>query len=978
VRAFFERITECPLVHDEARAADVLDTLEQALRATEDLAPVARLIAEVPKVRAMLAGAFSGSSYLASLALRDPSLLAECLSNDPDEHLAEALASLTAAVAQADTAKEVMAVLRRFKRRIALLVGLADLGGVWSTDKTLAAISAAADAAVEQVVEFLFRKAREGGQVNPPSSSLASGYFVIAMGKLGGFELNYSSDIDIIIFYDAGLTGLAPDIEPSPFFVRLTRELVRLLQEHTADGYVYRTDLRLRPDPGATQIALSTDAGLSYYESFGQNWERAALIKARVVAGDVEAGNAFLSQLSPFIWRKYLDFAAIADIHAMKRRVHAFKGHGAIAVSGHDIKLGRGGIRDIELFVQTQQLIVGGRHKELRTRGTIETLERLAEGGWVTREAAEDLSCAYRFLRRVENRLQMIGDQQTHILPTDRQELRRVAALSGFADTNTFAEALIAQFARVETHYGALFEKLPELPTSAASIVFAGQEADPAALAALARLGFRNPAEAITAIGAWQSGRYAATRSASARERLTEFLPLLLDAFGRTAEPDLALVTFDRVIAEIPAGLQLFSLLSNNPSLLRLIADIMGTAPRLARIIGRRPRLLDAVLDPGFFGAVPTEAILKELVGGALAQATDYQDALDRARIAGREQAFLIGVRVLSGTISAGQAGAAYTGLAETLIAALAARVEAEMVRQHGRMKGGQAAVVAMGKLGGREMTAASDLDLITVYDFTSSADRSDADQSDGAKPLPGSQYYTRFTQRLIAALSAPTAEGSLYSVDMRLRPSGNQGPVATKFSSFLDYQTTSAWTWEHLALTRARVISGPLKLRKDIDRTIADVLRQPRDRASVAAELRVMRARIEEEKGTKDIWDLKQVRGGLIDAEFLTQFLQIVSAHEHREVLDQNTAGALSRLHQSGVISLAEAESLVPAVTLYHTLTQVLRLCLDKPFVPDEAPRALKELLARASDLPDFARLEATLKDMLAAAHEAFDRIVA
>ncbi len=359
-----------------------------------------------------------------------------------------------------------MALLRRFKRRMALLTGLADLGGVWPTEATLEAMSAAADAVLEQATTFLFRKARESGQLTPraDASSPAPGYFVIAMGKLGAFELNYSSDIDIIVFYDADRAGLKPDIEPSTFFVRLTRDLVRLLQEHTADGYVFRTDLRLRPDPGATQIALSIEAGLTYYESFGQNWERAALIKARVVAGDVEAGEEFLRQLAPFVWRKYLDFAAVADIHAMKRRVHAFKGHGAIAVEGHDIKLGRGGIRDIEFFAQTQQLIAGGRHPELRTRGTIETLKSLAGGGWITEESASELAEAYLFLRRIENRLQMVGDQQTHIIPDEREELDRVARLSGFADTNEFGDALLAQFKRVETHYGALFEKLPEMP----------------------------------------------------------------------------------------------------------------------------------------------------------------------------------------------------------------------------------------------------------------------------------------------------------------------------------------------------------------------------------------------------------------------------------------------------------------------------------------------------------------------------------
>ena len=966
--AFVERITELPKIYDADRGADVLAGVLKSLREVPALAASAEILA-APKPAALLEAVFSAAPYLAALSSRSPHLLLECLTRDPDVHFAQARAALAQDVAQAPGSKEAMTLLRQFKQRTALLTGLADLGGVWSTEMTFRALSEAADASLQEAVAFLFRKASAAGQIT--GEETAAGYFVIAMGKLGAMELNYSSDIDFMVFYDAERAGLPADVEPSSFFVRLTRDLVRLLQEHTGDGYAYRTDLRLRPDPGATQIALSIEAGLTYYESFGQNWERAALIKARIAAGDVALGEEFLCQLAPFIWRKYLDFAAVADIHAMKRRVHAFKGHGAIAVEGHDIKLGRGGIRDIEFFAQTQQLIAGGRHPELRTRGTIETLAGLAAGGWIEPQTADDLTSAYYFLRRIENRIQMVGDQQTHIIPGDRAELDRLARLAGFEDTNAFGDALVTQFKLVETHYGGLFERIPEPSTAAPGIVVA-DENDPATLASLEQLGFNNPTAAVGAIRAWQSGRYAATRSAKSRERLTAFLPLLLDAFGRTAEPDLALATFDKVIASMPAGLQLFSLFAANPSLMRLVADIMGTAPRLANIIGRRPRLLDAVLDPGFFGAVPTPAKLEQLVETALDMATDYQDALDRARIIGREQGFLIGVRVMSGTISAWQVSAAYAGLAETLIEALARFVGDELESQHGRMPDGAVAVVAMGKLGGSEMTAASDLDLITVYDYTG-----DDAHSDGERSLAGTQYYTRFTQRLIAALSAQTAEGALYEVDMRLRPSGSQGPVATKLSSFIDYQAGAAWTWEHLALTRARVVAGPVVLRQKINETIASVLSRPRDRLAVAEEVKTMRARIADEKGTTDIWDLKQVRGGLVDLEFLAQFLQIVSAAKHPDVLDQNTEMALTKLSAAGVLSPGDAEILIPAARLYQTLTQILRLCLDKPFAVDKAPLALRELLARASEMPDFDTLEAMLQDTLTAVHEAFDRLV-
>jgi glutamate-ammonia-ligase adenylyltransferase len=500
-------------------------------------------------------------------------------------------------------------------------------------------------------------------------------------------------------------------------------------------------------------------------------------------------------------------------------------------------------------------------------------------------------------------------------------------------------------------------------------MVFAGEADDPATVEALARMGYPQPAQIIATVRGWHHGRYPAVRTARARELLTEVQPLLVEALAKTADPNLAFASFDRFLSELPSGVQLFSLLRRNPNLLALIAAIMGTAPRLARILSRRRRVLDAVLDPGFFGSLPDAGNLAQIVRAELAQTRDLQEALDRARVVGNEQAFLIGVRILTGSITAGQAGGAYALLAETLIDALQAAVEAEMVRAHGRVPGGEAIVIAMGKLGGREMTAASDLDLIVVYDF-----HPDAVQSDGPRPLPVSQYYARYTQRLISAFTAQTAEGHLYDIDMRLRPSGQKGPVAAQFSSFVSYQHAEAWTWEHLALTRARVVSGPPGLRGRVTAAVRDVLVRPRDRARIAADVRDMRARIEAEKGTRDIWDLKQVRGGLVDVEFIAQHLQLVHAHAHPEVLDQNTFGALSKLAAAGLIDDAAAGVLLPATQLLHDLTQVLRLCLDGPFKPAEAPDGLKALLARAGDMPDFSSLEGTLRRTLSEVAALFD----
>jgi glutamate-ammonia-ligase adenylyltransferase len=735
---------------------------------------------------------------------------------------------------------------------------------------------------------------------------------------------------------------------------------------------VFRTDLRLRPDAGATQIALSTEAALIYYESFGQNWERAALIKARACAGDIDAGRELIRELAPFIWRKYLDFAAIADVHAMKRQIHAHRGFGKIAVAGHNIKLGRGGIREIEFFVQTQQLIAGGRQPDLRTPQTLTALEDLAARGWIKARVGEELAEAYVYLRRIEHRLQMVADEQTHEVPDDPARLESFALFCGYPDTTTFSRELVARLETVQRHYAALFEDSPDLSTGAVNMVFAGEGDDPGTVAALKDMGFSQPSEVLAAVRAWHHGRYPAVRSARARERLTEVQPLLIAALADTADPDRALASFDRFLAELPAGVQLFSLLRANTGLLRLLADIMGTAPRLSRILSRRRRLLDAVLDPGTLAVLPTADELDRLIVGEIGDAKDMQEVLDDARVVGSEQQFLIGIRVLSGAITANQAGGAYALLAERLIDALKRAAEREFERVHGVVPGGGTAVLAMGKLGGREMTAASDIDLILIYDFDA-----DATQSSGARPLAPTHFYARLTQRLISALSSATAEGTLYEVDMRLRPSGQKGPVATQFASFVDYQANEAWTWEHMALTRARPISGPPELRARVNAAIRNALVKPRDQAKIAADVRDMRERIVKEKGTADIWELKQVRGGLVDVEFIAQYLQLVHAAAHPEVLDQNTLEAFRKLRDAGVLAPGHAEKLMTATRLLHDLTQVLRLCLEGPFDPATAPSGLKELLARAGGAADFAELEGRLRASLADVAGLFDEII-
>ena len=921
-----------------------------------------------------LAAVAEYSPFLRSLMVDEPKRLVDVLNADPLARIRR-IVSATASSWKSGDEAELMAKLRRGRAEVALIVALADLGRVWDTEAVTDALSRFADAAVAATVRFILREASEAGDIrlpDPAAPDVGSGWIVLGMGKFGASELNYSSDIDLIVLFDPERAQLPEEREPLPLFVRMTKRLVNLLQEHTGDGYVFRTDLRLRPDPGATNIALSVEAALQYYESFGQNWERAALIKARPVAGDIEAGGAFLNELTPFIWRKYLDFAAIADVHSIKRQIHDHRGHEAIAVAGHNIKLGRGGIREIEFFVQTQQLIAGGRNPELRGRRTVDVLRTLAAGGWIEAGTCKELSRAYVVLRTLEHRLQMIDDAQTHTLPDDDESLSVVAKLSCFPGIDAFGEALRSTLAKVQTHYGVLFERAPSLSAELGNLSFTGDSDDPETLATLSGLGFSNAAEASRTIRGWHYGRYPAVRSAAARERLTEITPTLLTALAETDNADSAIIAFDRFLGRMPAGIQLFAMLGSNPGLMALIARIMGTAPRLAEIVAHRVHVLDALIEPAFFGTLPKRELLEERLAATLAESVSYEDKLDRARIFGQEQAFLIGVRVLAGALGARQAGYAFADLADVLVKATVDEARKEFESQHGRIAKGQIALIAMGKLGGHEMTAASDLDLVLVYDFSDKATA-----SDGKRPLAGVQYFTRLTQRLVAALSAPTAEGILYEVDFRLRPSGKSGPLATHIDAFRAYQAKDAWTWEHMALTRARPIAGDKALIARAQKQITGIIARRRDRKKVAADILEMRAIIEEEKGGEGAWDLKQAPGGMVDIEFIAQYLQLVHGAKHPAILSTETDLVLAAAAKAKLLPRREADILLPALRLYQGLTQILRLCVDGIFRPEEATKGLLDLLAETGELPDFASLDAHLKETEAEVRGSFERIL-
>ena len=955
-----------PKPHDPQYAAHVLTDL-QAGGGAAGPAPTAFI--QHPVGQALLLAVTGNSPYLAQAILKDAAFFRDLAESGLQASFASTMGEVEALDAE-DSEASLMAALRVRRRRVAVLTAIADIAGVWPLTRITGALSNFADAAVAATVRHLIASAVSTGAMTPEAAR-DHGFVVLAVGKLGGGELNYSSDIDLIALWDQEKAGAGIDA-PDALFVRLTRRLVHILEDRTTDGYVFRTDLRLRPDPGSSPMALSMLAAETYYESVGQNWERAALIKARPIAGDIRGGAEFLDRIGPFIWRKHLDFAAIADIHSIKRQIHSHKGFGTIAVAGHNVKLGAGGIREIEFFAQTQQLIAGGRDPRLRVPSTCAAIGALAKTGRLGDAAAKELTDAYGFLRTLEHRIQMIGDEQTHVIPKDPDGLVRIATFMGFESIEAFKAEVVGHLTRVAGHYAKLFEQAPPL-SRAGNLVFTGGEDDPGTLGTLGDLGFADARRATAIVRGWHHGRYRATHSARARALLTDLVPALLEAFGQTTDADSALLKFDEFLGNLPAGVQVFSLLLAHPELLGLIAEVMGSAPALAEALSRNPGLFDAVLGSEFADDLGSKDEMLDDLSKKLAHCQDLQDVLDESRRWTNDRKFQIGIQIMRGSADAPTAGSALSDLADSVMGALLPKVWEEFAVKHGAIPGSKFAVVAMGKLGAREMTAGSDLDLVFLYDVPTGGAA-----SDGPAPLAESAYFARLGQRFISALSARTGEGSLYEVDMRLRPSGASGPIASSLDGWVRYQAENAWTFEHMALTRARVVAGPKDLAAEIAERTRAILCTKRDWDGLVRDVDQMRTKVETEHGSTNPWRVKYVRGGLVDVEFISQALQLRHASAHPEMLSRGTAQALTNLESIGALTGEEAEALRRAALLARNVQNFLRQCFQNDFQPDAAPAGLREALARACHAPNFAALESQLLETQAAVSRIFQTKIA
>ncbi len=914
---FADRITRLPIPADRDRG-------QSALEATG--------IAD-PRLGDLIRGAAGCSPYLAGLIQREADWLGDALRHDD-------VVDRETAGFETLSADELGPALRRAKRRVALWAALADLGGVWQLEQVTGALTGLADRATDLALR-VHVAAEQARRKLPETSADAGGIVALAMGKMGAGELNYSSDIDLIVLYDD--SAYAPDDlhEARASLIRATRKAAAILSDNTDQGYVFRTDLRLRPDAAVTPVCISISAALAYYEAEGRTWERSAYIKARACAGDLAAGERFLRELRPFVWRRHLDFATIQDAHDMRLRIREHKGlHGRIAVPGHNMKLGQGGIREIEFFTQTRQLIAGGRDPDLRVRGTVEGLARLAEKGWVPEAVARELTDHYREHREIEHRIQMVNDAQTHSVPVAPEGIDIVARMMGEADTGAWSARLATRLERVEALTGDFF--------------------------APADRGSRPPlsAEAEAMVERWRG--YPALRTQRARAVFARIEPELLTRLTGADHADETLARFDSFLAGLPAGVQLFSLFEANPQLIELIADICGTAPGLANYLAQQPEVLDAVLGGSFFSEWPGAAGLRGQLEDNLATvlaAPDggYERALDAARRWAHEWQFRTGVHHLRGLIGAEEAGGQYADIADAAVAALFPVVADEFARRHGPAPGRGAVALGMGSLGARQLNAASDLDLIVIYDAAGQ------DGSDGPKPLATRPYYARLTQAMITALSAPTSAGRLYEVDMRLRPSGRQGPVATSVQSFRDYQMTEAWTWEHLALTRARVVgtcgADAHALGNEVEALRIEVLERRGRAPAVLSDLADMRARIFAAKAPDGAWEAKIGRGRLQDIELLAQSLALRTAAPARAAPAQLRAGV-----RGGLIGDEPARILASARRFLWNLQCSGRLLTEKPLDMDSLGKGGQAFLLREVGAESLERLAAILSETVEA----------
>jgi len=866
-------------------------------------------------IAAALERARDHAPFLRRLIERQPALVDQLVAGTVTDALAEARAARGAGAS-------VALALRQERAALALIVAIFDLAGVWPLETITETLSDFADRALEEAIATAFAERYPGEPVR--------GFAVIALGKHGSRELNYSSDIDPMLLFDPAALPRRSSEEPVEAAVRLAQRVVALMQDKSDGGQVFRVDLRLRPAPEVSPIAVPVDAAIGYYESSALPWERAVFVRARACAGDRQLGEGFLDTIAPFVWRRSLDYGAVSEIREISHRIRDHHSQGQTFGGGYDLKRGRGGIREVEFFTQIHQLIYGGREPSLRQPATVAALAALAEAGRVDQAIADELSQAYRLYRAIEHRLQMVEDQQTHRLPRDPAALDAVARLHGLGGGGELLAQLAPHVEAVGAQYDTLLgDGAAGLPRDAARLE-----------TVLAAAGFPQPAVARARIEGWRGAHARVLRSAAAQSALEAVMPALIEAIGAGPDPMTALNRFDAFVERLPTAVQFFRLLEARPALVATIGAVLSHAPPLAAALSRTPSLVDGLIDASAFDEIPPVARLVERFRTG-ERGDDYQTLLDRVQRLVGERRFALGVQLIEHRSDPLAVGAGYARVAEATIATIAAATVAEFEAAHGRVPGSELVILGLGRLGGGVLTYASDLDLVFLFTGGFIAD------SDGKKPLAATLYFNRLAQRITGALSVPTASGPFYEVDTRLRPSGTQGPIAVTLDSFAQYQRESAWTWEHMALTRARPIHGSSAAREATGAVIAEVLGRPRDDAKLTADIVAMRGEIATHKPPNGALDVKLVPGGLVDLEFTVHLLQL----RHQTALVPSLDAALAMLVAQGRLSPA----LIGASALLTRMLVALRLVTPEG---DDLPGESRAIVARACGHDDWASL--------------------
>jgi len=790
---------------------------------------------------------------------------------------------------------EIKTALRVTKRRVALWSALCDFSGIWELNDVTNMLTQFADLACQLALKVALETELSRGNIpglEIDHSPEKTGMFVLAMGKMGAHELNYSSDIDLICFFDETQFLEEKYFDARKGFIRATRLMSSILSDLTEDGYVFRTDLRLRPDPSVNPVCIATETAERYYESLGRTWERAAYIKARVVAGDTKAGINFLHSLTPFVWRKYLDFAAIEDAHDIRLRIREHKGlGGALKLLGHNIKLGSGGIREIEFFTQTRQLIAGGRDIDLRVRGTIDGLKNLSKKGWINKTVSEKLISHYTLYRNIEHRLQMVHDAQTHDLPKSIEGMERLSCMMG-TTPDLLAKDLLFSLKEVNQLTEGFFK-----PTKL-DLTFSLSEME------------------TKVVDRWRS--YPSLRSPRAEHIFNRLRPKILEKIRSTDKSNNALIAFDKFLVGLPTGVQLFSLFEANPQLIDLLVDIVGTAPALANHLAKSPVVFDAVIGGDFWTPWPKLTTLERQLSNLIKLETDYEQKLEVSRKWKKEWHFRIGVHLLRGITNVNQAGTQYAELAETVLKVIFPVVISEFSKKYGKPPGRGASIFSMGSLGATHLNSTSDLDLIVIYDAEG------IEFSDCPTPLNSRLYYTRLTQALVTAMTVEMSQGKLYEVDMRLRPSGRKGPVATSWTSFKDYQTNEAWAWEHLALTRGRVICGNSELSINIEDFRLQLIKNVRPEVAVRS-LKEMREKIQKIDLNNNKWEFKQGIGRMQDIELFSQLSTVINGKITRDVSSGLIAGS-----ESGLLTNTQLNQILKTYKFLKEMNMATRLIND------------------------------------------------